>query len=273
MRKPSLILLFCVLCILFLGSTGMMLYRSWEYETGQESHSAALQTALTQQPSLPSPDTESSAPALSPTSSQTTPVLSPEEGLELLWDLNLSALGEVNEDVLGWILIPDTPISYPVVQGEDNDYYLNHTWDNRRSSVGAIFLECRSSPDLSDFNTIIYGHRMGNGTMFHSLHEYKTQSYWQEHPYIYLADGSGVWRYDIFASYEVAVDQSTYRLVFPDEEIKETFVQECTARSVLDTGIVPTIQDKVLTLSTCTGRGHETRWVVQGVLAGKVTPG
>ena len=189
---------------------------------------------------------------------------------DALRNMDFATLREVNEDVLGWILVPGTRISYPIVQAEDNSYYLNHTWRGNRSAVGAIFLECRNSADLTDFNTIIYGHRMGNGTMFNALKSYSKQSFWVEHPCIYLTDDNGSRRFEIFAAYEVSTAGDTYRLSFRDQEEKQSFLDYCMAQSVIDTGIVPTVYDQVVTLSTCTGRGHATRWVVQGVLRGEV---
>ncbi|MCI7713584.1 MAG: class B sortase, partial [Clostridiales bacterium] len=175
----------------------------------------------------------------------------------------------VNSDVLGWILIPGTAVSYPVVQGTDNDYYLNHTWKKWTSVVGSIFLECHNSRDLSDFNTIIYGHRMNNGSMFASLKNYKKQSWWSDHPCVYITDDSGSHKYEIFAAYEVSTEGETYRLGFGSDREKQAFIDYCLAQSVIDTGVVPRTYDRILTLSTCTGQGHATRWVVQAVLRGE----
>ena len=87
--------------------------------------------------------------------------------------MDLPALQQVNSDVIGWIAIPGTEISYPLVQGTDNDYYLTHTWNQNSSAVGAIFMDCRCSADFSGFNTIVYGHRMNNGSMFAALKHYQ----------------------------------------------------------------------------------------------------
>ena len=171
--------------------------------------------------------------------------------------------------MLGWILIPGTRVSYPVVQGTDNSYYLDHTWRGGKNSVGAIFMECRNSSDLSDFNTIIYGHRMNNRSMFGTLSQYKSRSYWQAHPYVYLTDDSGTHRYEIFAAGEVSVDSDVYRLGLRSDSSRQSFLDSCLALSALNTGVTPHTYDKVLTLSTCTGNGHATRWVVQAVCPGQ----
>jgi sortase B len=190
----------------------------------------------------------------------------PDPYAEALRNMDFSALQQVNPDVLGWILIPGTRISYPVVQGEDNSFYLDHTWQKSRNSVGAIFLECTNSRDLSDFNTIVYGHRMNNTSMFGILKNYQDADFWAAHPDLYLTDSSGARRYEIFAAYEVSVEGEAYRIGFSSDRAKQTFLDDSLEKSILDTGIVPTVDDQIVTLSTCTGFGHDTRWVVQAVL-------
>ena len=180
--------------------------------------------------------------------------------------MDFAALREVNPEVRGWIFIPDTPVSYPLMQGEDNVKYLDTTWRGTGSSVGSVFLECRNSADLSDFNTIIYGHRTVNRSMFGSLKDYADEAYWNAHPCIYITDDTGCKTYAVFAAYEVGVRELTYRLGFDNNDDKVQFLDFCVGQSVIETGIVPEVDDRILTLSTCTGRGYDTRWVVQAVL-------
>ncbi|MEA4933623.1 MAG: class B sortase, partial [Lawsonibacter sp.] len=101
---------------------------------------------------------------------------------------------------------------------------------------------------------------------FGTLHEYKELSYWAAHPYVYLTDQNGSSAYEVFAAYEVRVDGDTYRLNFSSGQGKQNFIDFCLAQSLIDTGVVPSVNDRILTLSTCTGNGHTTRWVVQAVL-------
>ena len=80
--------------------------------------------------------------------------------LQMFARMDVEALRQVNPEVLGWLWLPNTQISYPLMQGTDNEYYLHNTWKNEPNELGAIFLDYRSAPDFSDFNTLIYGHRM-----------------------------------------------------------------------------------------------------------------
>ena len=116
-----------------------------------------------------------------------------------------------------WILIPDTPINYPLMQEEDNNYYLERTWDHKSNAMGSIFLEHLSSPDLTDQNTIVYGHNMNDGSMFACLRNYREQDYFLEHPYIYILTDLGVYRYEIFSAYTASVKSNTYGVEFPTE--------------------------------------------------------
>ena len=187
--------------------------------------------------------------------------------IEALREIDLAALQAVNEDVIGWITIPDTQLSYPIMYSGDNSYYLTHTWDKQYNSAGSVFLEQHCSPDLSDFNTILYGHRMRDGSIFGSLRDYAETSHWEQHPYIYVCNAEGFYRYEIFSIYEASVKGSTYRLALTEPEEQQAFLDDCTGWSTIETGVVPTLEDRILTLSTCTGRGYDTRWVVQARLS------
>lgn len=172
--------------------------------------------------------------------------------------MDLPALQQVNSDVIGWIAIPGTEISYPLVQGTDNDYYLTHTWNQnsaRRRDFHGLPLLCR----FRGFNTIVYGHGMNNGSMFATLKHYKKQDFLQAHPQVYVTNASGTHAYSIYAAYEAALDGTAYYSAFSDETIKKAFIDEGVSLSVIRTGAVPTVNDHILTLSTCTGNGHATR--------------
>lgn len=183
--------------------------------------------------------------------------------------MDFAALRQVNSEVMGWIIIPDTGISYPLMHHANNQYYLSHNWKGGASRVGSIFLEATNSRSLGDFNTIVYGHRMNNGSMFTPLQKFQKQDFWAAHPSVYITCDAGSLRYDIFAAYEVSTEGMTYSLGFSGDKAKQRFIDFCLEQSVIDTGVVPEVQDYILTLSTCTGHGHATRWVVQAVRRGE----
>lgn len=256
-----------VLAIVLVVSAVMMIRQQMEYRRGEEIYQEA--ETLVELPDLSElPAPEAQEPEEETTAEEEKPVYV-DPYADALRNMDFTALREVNDDVLGWILIPNTVVSYPLVQGDDNEYYLNHTWKKWTSVVGAIFMESANHSDLSNFNTVIYGHRMNNGSMFASLKYYKNLSYWKSHPYVYITNDAGSHQYEIFAAYEVSTAGETYRLQFADTQARQDFIDYCLGQSVIDTGVVPNTYDRILTLSTCTGNGHATRWVVQAVLRGE----
>lgn len=248
-----------LLALVFIGSAGMFAYSRLETQRSLEARKAAEEMAKAEAEKQKAEQEETAEEG----------IFADDPYMPSLKETDLAALREVNPDVLGWIVIPDTQLEYPLMDGEDNQYYLEHTWDRKYNSAGSIFLEKTSSSDLSDYHTVIYGHRMNNGSMFGSLGKYTTLEHWEDHPYVYIVDDNGVHRYEIFAAYEANIGSRTYQVGFSGEESKEAFLEHCLTSSVIDTGVVPTTEEKILTLSTCTSVGHNNlRWVVQARFEG-----
>ena len=196
---------------------------------------------------------------------QSEPQFDDEHARELL-GRDLGVLQEVNEDIIGWIEIPGTPISYPLLQGTDNQYYLNHNWKKEYNAGGSIFLEAKNRPDLDNFNTLIYGHRMSDSSMFNSLRHYSGQEYADEHSRIYVAAEGGVRVYEVFAAMKVTVTDPVYWLITNQTKYMQKMIDFCMENSVITGGSVPEITDRLLTLSTCTGlTTSDDRWVVVAV--------
>ncbi len=128
-------------------------------------------------------------------------------------EVDLEALREVNKDVIGWIYIPDTDVSFPILKGKSNKQYLYQSYKKEYSTAGSIFIDYRCRANFKDKSTVIYGHNMHNGSMFGSLKKYKKESYRNKHPYIYIMKKDGTWnKYEVAAYYQASVDGSTYEL-------------------------------------------------------------
>ena len=255
-----------LLLIIFLISTALLLRQVLDNAGGSSSYDSALSIATSGGSKKTAPEKREAA-----VNEETKPEWVPEEvtgdeHLESLADIDLDALREVNPDVIGWIRIPGTKVDYPLLQGQDNDYYLKHTWDGKENSVGSIFMEHRNSPELTDFNTIVYGHNMNDGSMFANIRRYATDWYRQRHPYVYIAGPAGVYRYEVFSSYQAAVDSPAYGLSFHQDKTRADFLGTAIRDSQADFGIRPELTDRVLTLSTCSGVGYSHRWVLHARL-------
>lgn len=256
-----------LLCAGFLAGGGVLLWHHQQQQAAGQLHTQARELV---RPEVLEVLTEQPLP-LVPVPVPEEPVQEPlAEEASFLLELDLEALRATNGDVLGWIHIPDSEIDYPIIRVEDNNEYLRRAWDGSRNQAGCIFLECRNSTNLSDFNTLIYGHYMKNGTMFGSLHRFAEKDYLDAHPCVYLVTDDTVRRYEVFSVYEADVVSDTYRLIFEDEARKQSCLDYYISSSVVESGLMPTPDDYVLTLSTCMGNGrYETRWVVQAVLTGE----
>lgn len=182
-------------------------------------------------------------------------------------EIDFAGMRAVNEDVIGWIQIPDSPVDYPLLDADDNKYYLNHTYDRQWSSYGSIFLEPRNNPDLSERHLVIYGHNMVNESMFGSLLEYKNQEYADTHPEITVCMTDRDLTYRIFSAYTAHVDSAAYRMSFSEDASFMEMAEQMKVNSVIAADVMPTAEDQVLTLSTCTPEGAKKyRFIVNAVL-------
>lgn len=256
-----------VLVLVFLFSGGMtirqqLLYQRMEAEYAEAAQIAGLADGGAQAPTA--------SPSSQPGSAGAEPL--PEEAAPLA-AIDLAALRLVNEDVVGWIAIPGTRLSYPLLQGKDNRYYLSRNWKREASGGGAVFLESTNSRDMTDFHTIIYAHQMRNDSMFGILSNYKESEFLRAHPSVYLSLDSGIYRYDIFSAQKAGITSIVYRLDLEESHMEEEFLQYCIDNSVVGTGVVPEAQERFLTLSTCAGNDRANRWVVHAVLRDAWGPG
>lgn len=271
-KKTGKKLLFLFFAMVFIVSIGNILYHRLQYRNMITDHKEAVRIAS--EPETADTDGEDAGEEV-PEEQQAReasafadiiPKAELPEKAHTLSEVSLEALRETNEEVLAWIEIPGTDISYPLMRGRDNEFYLSHNWKKEPNTGGSICLEVTNSPDLSDYNTILYGHRMRNGLMFGGLKYYSDAEYWREHPCIYLVADDGIYCYDIFASFEAEVAGPVYRLDIEEKCLEQEFLQYCIEQSVIETGIIPGEEDRILTLSTCTGNGYDKRLVVQGHL-------
>lgn len=175
--------------------------------------------------------------------------------------IDLASLQSMNSDAVGWIEIPGTAVSYPVVHTTDNSFYLTHTFRKESNKSGSIFIETANNADFSDLHTIIYGHNMKDGSMFAGLKNYQEEKYWSSNPYIYIDLSNGSHCYEIFSCHTAEVTDISYTIGYAADETYASFLDTLKASSLYDTGVSVSTADSVITLSTCTSNGKE-RFVV-----------
>jgi len=178
-------------------------------------------------------------------------------------------LYEINSDIVGWLNIGDGLLSTPVMQ-RDNEYYLTHDFYGEEDKHGQVFLDKGNSPQLTDDNTILYGHNItSDRSMFNILTRYKDTEFAAEHPVIQLNTLYNRRQYAVAAVYIVSTrpehgelfDYISY-LKFSTRDAKQAYIAQIQKRSLIDTGVKMTADDRLLTLSTCTYEFADARLVV-----------
>lgn len=172
------------------------------------------------------------------------------------------SLLDVNQDVVGWVSIPDTQIDYPVVQADNNEFYLNHDLKNERSSHGTVFMDCRNDNDGNDYNTVLYGHHMKDGTMFGSLSAYKDRSFYTDHTFIEYDSLEQPMKWQIFSVYVYRSGDDTLQIAFNNDEEYARYLDMIISRSIYKTGVDVTTDDRILTLITCSYEYNNARLVI-----------
>lgn len=164
-----------------------------------------------------------------------------------------------------WLSIPGTAIDYPVVQHEDNQYYLTHDFFMKEQINGSIFADCSSIPLAAD-NTVLYGHNMKDGSMFAGLKKYREKSFYLENPAVWIFY-QGKWKECPIFSCQIRSenDAGAYKTNLLMEEWAG-YLQEMKESSIYDTGITPEGNEKLVTLSTCINR--KERLIIQALLSG-----
>ncbi len=171
-----------------------------------------------------------------------------------------------NPDIAGWLWSPETDIDYPVVQGADNDYYLNHTADGVTSIIGSIFMESQNQKEFQDDVTVLYGHHIRGGRMFSSLSGYKTQSYYEEHPVLYLYTPEKDYRVELFAGEILDGQNGTFPLMFERIDAREKWLKKLLVSSTFKSTVTVEEHERILALCTCSYEYSNARYVVYGVL-------
>ncbi len=187
-----------------------------------------------------------------------------------LLNIDFDSLTSLNSDTIGWIRVWGTDINYPVVQTNDNSFYLTHSFDKSYNKAGWIFADYTNSnlkDNQLDKNTVIYGHNRQNRSMFGTLSNTLKEEWRQtaKNRYINFStlDESMLW--EVFSTYTINSEDYYIKTKFSSDEEYEKFIKTITNRSIYNFNVNVTTQDKILTLSTCTNIG-EGRTVVHAKL-------
>lgn len=180
-------------------------------------------------------------------------------------------LTRINSGLKGWISIPGTTLSLPVVQGSDNSYYLDHDFYGKQDRHGTIFVDCEADLEAGGLNTVIYGHHMRDGSMFGILKSYRKEEFYKEHPSFFISlpeeereyEILAVVRNDIFEGNKDEFQYYDYKKISNEEDFM-AYCQALKENAVYDTGVEAGIGDELVTLCTCDYGSADQRLLVVG---------
>lgn len=179
----------------------------------------------------------------------------------------LESLRTQNSDLIGYITIKGTVISYPVVQTNDNDYYLDHGFNHQVLNAGTIFADCTNHPKVTENrNLVLYGHNFKNGAMFHQLDKFLKEDFFMNTT-VELATLDGIYTFEVFAVYKSHVKIRYYATSFASDEAFVDFCYNAAEKSLYKKeGIEFNADDTILTLSTCVNGEKNYRYAIQAKL-------
>lgn len=186
--------------------------------------------------------------------------------------VDFAQLRSESSEVVGWIYSENTKINYPIVQHPGDNptvadyYYLYRDIHGNYSGSGTPFLDVKCAGDFSDFNSVVYGHHMNDGSMFASIGDYRREGYYAEHPILYLNTPARNYRIEVFAGYITDADSNTYTVWFPDESSFLLYCMDMKAQSDFQSDVTVQPGDRIITLSTCSYEYYDARYVIQGRL-------
>lgn len=185
-------------------------------------------------------------------------------------EVDFEALCALNSDVAGWLYCEGTVINYPVMHGATNNTYLRRDTEKKYSNAGSIFIEALNRPGFVDYNTVIYGHNMGDGSMFAPLAQWQDQAFFDEHPVMWLLTPQQNYKVLLFSAYLTDALSDTYTaFTDPCEELND-YLRMAVELSAVESGVTPDGNAHHILLSTCgTSYSDDTR---RNVLHGMLLP-
>lgn len=186
-----------------------------------------------------------------------------EESSEIPLTVDFAGLKAQCKDVVGWLYCEDTVINYPVVQAEDNSYYLRRMLDGSYNSNGTLFMDCRDDPNMGSLNTVIYGHHMRSGAMFAVLDKFAEQDFYEEHPVVWYLTEQRAYKIELLATFVTPSDSDSYKMFDEPAEL-ESYLAEALGKSKFKTAAPTQGVERIMTLSTCAYEYDNSRTVVVG---------
>ncbi len=242
-----------LLLLVFLGSGGAVLVVQQDYAKSQKVYAQAAEKFTT---TLDESEISSGGQTHQKGEGPLTP-----------FTVDFDLLQGVNPEVVGWIYCEGTKINYPVCQGTDNQYYLHYSYEKLEDNCGAIFADAQTAPGFADSNTVLYGHNMNDGSMFAGLELWRDQSYYDEHPIMWLLTPETDYKVVLFSGHAVSAYDEIYTIFRGPMPEFTAYLEENLAKSdfYADVGELDPNAHYIL-MSTCALDFVDARYVIHGKL-------
>lgn len=245
------------------------------YQVGQELYAeVADQVISVNEEAVPTQETDKTAAALEKSATVTVseaaaPSAAGADGqieqTTLPITVDFGQLTQLNSDVVGWLYSANTPLNYPIAQAEDNRYYLHRLIDHSESFAGTIFMDHRNAANMTDLNTIIYGHNMKDGSMFGSFEAYSSQEYFADHAELFLTTPQQDYQIELLAGFVTDHTADIYTIPQTADE-QARLLAEAKQQSTFSSAVAFGENDRLVTLSTCATEYDTSRYVLVGKL-------
>ncbi|MEG1944969.1 MAG: class B sortase [Oscillospiraceae bacterium] len=181
--------------------------------------------------------------------------------------IDFESLTKTNEDAAAWLRCEGTQINFPIVQGNNNEYYLHHSIKDEWSEAGCIFLDYRNSLKFSDMQSVVFGHNFyRKDLMFTSLQNYQNQEYYEKFPKMSLYTPNAEYEIELFCGYSIDAEKYDLKLNYGDAGEFESFLKEAQDKSDFKSKVSPSSTDRIFTMCTCSVTGTDRRYLVHGIL-------
>jgi len=184
----------------------------------------------------------------------------------LHYSVNFPYLQEQYPNVVAWLIQEGTDLNHPIMQAEDNDFYLERLYNNRNNKGGSLFLDSGNQKDFVDANSYIYGHNMKSGDMFTVLGNFRQHLFYEDHSTVYLYTPEKDFEIQLVAGYTLDSAVETPPLHFADEDSFDNYLNDVKRRSFFYSTVKLEYEDQIMYLATCTNRAQTERFVIVGKL-------
>lgn len=268
-HNKKYVVLMIIFIFIFLASGGLFAFNKYKQAKAEAEYAALLEKAKAEELAQAQIEAEAPVEEVVEEAEEVATSLIPDYKLD--WDAILAE----NQDIYAWIVVPGTNIDYPVLSSgldKATDFYLDHNLDGSYGPYpGCIYSQnTYNNTNFLDFNLVLYGHNMKNGTMFAGLHKYEDMSFFEENTKIYVYTPEMKYEYEIFAAYPtddmLLFEKYNYSSDFGKIQYLDEVLAQRSANAHIREDLVPTYEDKIITLSTCIAGQDTKRWMVQGLM-------